>query len=240
MRTLDTMSGDEGEGDRPPVDEREARRVGLCARCTNARRITSGKGSTFWMCRAPGLPKYPPLPVTTCRSFSALATLATIVLAIAGAAVLTACSGGPGAGSSAQPRSSAPPTTTTATTTTPAAEPGPAPSPPSSPPDPGAVVGKWSSPSCGERKYERWLDLEAGGRFTADDRVSPCPPGARCVWSGIVHREGTWKVEGGRVALSVGGDEKTPRGAPFPTSLAAAGGKLAEDGGGARCEYTRR
>jgi hypothetical protein len=53
-----------------PVDARELTRVGLCARCTNARRITSAKGSTFWMCTAPGLPKYPPLPVVRCVAFA--------------------------------------------------------------------------------------------------------------------------------------------------------------------------
>ena len=52
------------------LDPQELRRVGLCARCTNARRITSAKGSTFWMCSAPGLPKYPPLPVVRCVAFA--------------------------------------------------------------------------------------------------------------------------------------------------------------------------
>lgn len=53
------------------IDPAEIRRVGLCVRCTNARRITSAKGSTFWMCSAPTLPKYPPLPVLRCVAFRA-------------------------------------------------------------------------------------------------------------------------------------------------------------------------
>jgi hypothetical protein len=52
------------------AEDLEAQRAGLCGRCTHARRITSGKGSTFWMCQAPGLMKYPPLPVRRCGAFA--------------------------------------------------------------------------------------------------------------------------------------------------------------------------
>lgn len=47
--------------------------VGLCASCVQARRITSGKGSAFWYCRRsetdPAFPKYPALPVLSCRGY---------------------------------------------------------------------------------------------------------------------------------------------------------------------------
>jgi hypothetical protein len=47
--------------------------VGLCLRCLHARRVTSGKGSTFWLCRRaehdPKFEKYPRLPVITCPGF---------------------------------------------------------------------------------------------------------------------------------------------------------------------------
>ena len=47
--------------------------VGLCASCVHSRQITSGKGSTFWLCRLserdPAFPKYPPLPVLSCRGY---------------------------------------------------------------------------------------------------------------------------------------------------------------------------
>jgi hypothetical protein len=50
--------------------------VGLCADCRFARRIVSARGSEFWRClRAddPALgdrfPKYPRLPVRTCRGY---------------------------------------------------------------------------------------------------------------------------------------------------------------------------
>lgn len=56
----------------PPTDP------GLCASCVESRRITSDKGSTFWYCRLaerdPSFPKYPPLPVLSCRGYSASAT----------------------------------------------------------------------------------------------------------------------------------------------------------------------
>lgn len=47
--------------------------VGLCSVCGYARRIVSGRGSTFWLCerskRDPSFRKYPPLPVRTCPGF---------------------------------------------------------------------------------------------------------------------------------------------------------------------------
>jgi hypothetical protein len=51
--------------------------VGLCADCRYARRVVSARGSEFWRCaRAddPALgdrfPKYPRLPVRTCRGYA--------------------------------------------------------------------------------------------------------------------------------------------------------------------------
>ena len=48
----------------------EADRVGLCARCANARRIENKRGSSFWQCEAaardPRLRRYPQLPVRAC------------------------------------------------------------------------------------------------------------------------------------------------------------------------------
>lgn len=54
------------------------------------------------------------------------------------------------------------------------------------------LVGTWVSPSCGGRKYPRELTLDAGGHFSSRDLVSPCPPKAVCVWSGIVVHQGTY------------------------------------------------
>ena len=49
-------------------------RLGLCARCRHARRITSGKGSTFLLCglaaEDPRFVRYPRLPVLACAGFA--------------------------------------------------------------------------------------------------------------------------------------------------------------------------
>ncbi len=46
---------------------------GLCGGCRHVRVVTSGKGSTFFLCRRatedPTFRKYPPIPVTECRGF---------------------------------------------------------------------------------------------------------------------------------------------------------------------------
>lgn len=47
--------------------------IGLCATCTHARIVTSGKGSRFYLCELsatdPRFRKYPPLPVIRCEGF---------------------------------------------------------------------------------------------------------------------------------------------------------------------------
>ncbi len=49
---------------------RERSRPGLCANCLYARRVESGRGSTFYLCERsltdPAFPKYPRLPVLQC------------------------------------------------------------------------------------------------------------------------------------------------------------------------------
>jgi hypothetical protein len=46
---------------------------GLCETCSNARRVVSGKGSVFWLCRRSesddAYPRYPALPVRTCSGY---------------------------------------------------------------------------------------------------------------------------------------------------------------------------
>ncbi|TVP57422.1 MAG: hypothetical protein EA351_05835 [Gemmatimonadales bacterium] len=43
---------------------------GLCGSCRHVRRVRSGKGSTFFLCRRaatdPRFRKYPPIPVLSC------------------------------------------------------------------------------------------------------------------------------------------------------------------------------
>jgi hypothetical protein len=117
--------------------------------------------------------------------------------------------------------------------------PGPAPASVGAP----AVAGRWSSPSCGTRTYERRLTLDPGGTFAAEDRVSPCPPGATCVWAGILFTRGAYSVSGDgartvQLSISAGGP---PRGQPFPATLEIdASGALVEVlPEGERCVYTR-
>jgi hypothetical protein len=41
---------------------------GLCGTCAHCHRVETKRGSVFYRCDAPGLPKYPPLPVLRCAS----------------------------------------------------------------------------------------------------------------------------------------------------------------------------
>lgn len=42
---------------------------GLCASCVHEKTVRSRRGSTFHMCTAPEMPKYPSLPVRTCAAY---------------------------------------------------------------------------------------------------------------------------------------------------------------------------
>jgi hypothetical protein len=48
---------------------REPFRVGLCSECAKSKSIVSAKGSSFYLCTEPSLPKYPSLPVLRCAAF---------------------------------------------------------------------------------------------------------------------------------------------------------------------------
>jgi hypothetical protein len=80
-------------------------------------------------------------------------------------------------------------------------------------------VGTWTSGSCGSRKYPRVITLAEGGTFTAEDRISPCPKGVQCVWSGIVVWKGTWSPSGDAITLGESGSSAGPKGEPHPTRL---------------------
>lgn len=122
------------------------------------------------------------------------------------------------------------------------AAPAPATPPLSAPPDASAagVAGRWSSPSCGERTYERRIVLAEDGSFTAEDRVAPCPPNVRCIWSGIVVRRGRYSVAGGAIQLAAEGTGAGP-GQPLPGSLVidATGVPVEVLADGRRCPYVR-
>lgn len=107
-----------------------------------------------------------------------------------------------------------------------------------------SLVGTWLSTSCGERAYPRLITFEADGSFAAEDRVSPCPPGARCVWSGIVHRTGTYTVEGETVRLQTEPSQQQKPGVAFPERLRLVPGpveRLVEEAGtDADCVYSKQ
>ncbi|MER7173184.1 hypothetical protein [Streptomyces mesophilus] len=68
---------------------------------------------------------------------------------------------------------------------------------------PRKVAGTWISPRGGAgRAYERRITFERDGSFAMQDLVAPCPPKVQCVWSGIVHIDGTYRVEKGEVLLT--------------------------------------
>ena len=56
-----------------PEDDAPALFAGLCGRCAHVRKITSQRGSTFWLCgmseHDARFSKYPPLPTISCPGF---------------------------------------------------------------------------------------------------------------------------------------------------------------------------
>ncbi len=87
----------------------------------------------------------------------------------------------------------------------------------------------YSSKACHARKYRRDIVLSAGGSFSAQDLISPCPPNARCVWSGIVNSKGRWSEDNTSVTLLRMGNED-PAGplTDFPKVLTRVGNDLVD------------
>ena len=56
-----------------PAPDAGTARAGLCATCVHVQRITSSRGSTFYLCRLsetnPAFKRYPPLPVLACSGY---------------------------------------------------------------------------------------------------------------------------------------------------------------------------
>ena len=111
------------------------------------------------------------------------------------------------------------------------------PSPLATPDEPGS---DWVSEACGERAYERVLSLAADHSYSGQDLISPCPPTARCVWSGVVHFSGSWSDEGGVLVLVEEAADPGPGLAPRPTRLVLVDGLVAEEGPDGPCVYQRR
>ena len=102
-----------------------------------------------------------------------------------------------------------------------------------------SFTGTWSSSECGARSYPREVTLVAGGTYNGRDLVSPCPPNARCVWSGVVTFGGTWRQDGAVVGLS---EERVDQGQlakarPSELHFDPITTRLYEQDGQGRCYY---
>ena len=60
--------------DRPPDGQAPGSSAGLCDRCVNMQRVTTARGSRFYLCRLsftdPRFARYPPIPVLSCPGFA--------------------------------------------------------------------------------------------------------------------------------------------------------------------------
>lgn len=99
-------------------------------------------------------------------------------------------------------------------------------------------VGLWWSEACGARSYPRELELSSDGTFVARDLVSPCPPAANCVWSGIVTWSGTWAGDEDGISLVVTQADHGPDTAPRPDRLGDDDGQFIE-GSDPPCTWRR-
>jgi hypothetical protein len=81
------------------------------------------------------------------------------------------------------------------------------------------LIGTWSSPSCGDRRYERAIQFDISDNFHAQDLVSPCPPDVACIWSGIVYTEGRYLVAGEKVRLVIDSTNPGSIAKAFPEEL---------------------
>ncbi len=132
----------------------------------------------------------------------------------------------------------------------PASEPSsPVPAPTGEPSPTGITLGQgtYTSKACGERKYDRVARIGKGNTIELDDRVSPCPKGTACVWSGIVTRKGTYEVEGPgemgkpyKLMLTFDKAEADRGALAAPTHLEWYESRGVLTGPGDTCPYTRR
>ena len=103
-------------------------------------------------------------------------------------------------------------------------------------------LGLWTNSSCGERKYQRKVNFLGDGTFTAIDEVAPCPQGAQCVWSGVIHWGGLWKENGDLIEIEPKFEKaaKTPETVPNGFVVLGRGPfSLGEQDGEIVCPYQR-
>lgn len=100
-------------------------------------------------------------------------------------------------------------------------------------------IAAWTSPACGARKYTRNVSFAADGSITGEERVSPCPKGVTCVWSGIIRITGSYTLEGRVAKLELRPTGQAPKAPSLPTELVwdADAGAPVEVQGDTRCVY---
>lgn len=104
------------------------------------------------------------------------------------------------------------------------------------------VIGSWENGSCGDREYNRRVNFLGSGNFTAIDAVAPCPPKARCVWSGIIRWSGSWDIDGELIRLEIKPAEGEKMPDTVPTEFVVLGRdplSIGERTGELVCPYRR-
>lgn len=92
------------------------------------------------------------------------------------------------------------------------------------------VLGAWSSSSCEDRTHERFIHFTADGTFSGEERISPCPPGAACMWSGVHSFSGGWSQVEDTLSLTVSSTDAVGEvAASWPATLTYSGGRLLEN-----------
>ena len=100
-----------------------------------------------------------------------------------------------------------------------------------------AVVGEWEGAPCEGRAYVRRVAFEPDGSFLATDRVAPCPPGASCMWSGILLWKGAWNRDGTRVVLAADRSIRVPDQIPDVLLLSGEGPSFMTEEAAPSCRY---
>jgi hypothetical protein len=102
------------------------------------------------------------------------------------------------------------------------------------------LLGSYTSPSCGARRYKRIVELTADG-FRATDIPHPCP--GECVVQWVVARTGSWSVDGSSVVLHVDATDDPQQQVgdtlPLPATLTTTLAGLVERGATGNCRYSR-
>ena len=102
----------------------------------------------------------------------------------------------------------------------------------------GSFVGNWESPHCGNRAHKRQLHLRKDHRFEGRDHLSPCPPEKKCIWSGIVHFEGSWSRHGDTIELVVSSKNPAGHDGMFIDRIIWNKSRPVEISDGTECGYT--